>query len=103
MEGDDSGYKPSYFRTNWFNPVGREVKNTMENVTIADITAFAKISVEGKGARKFLDYMVANKIPEVCITVVMFTQGYQCFVINEDYAGETKSFTDMICSGTSEY
>ena len=66
-EGDDASYKPSYFRTNWFHPVGREVKNTMENVTVADISPFAKLMVRGKGARKFLDYMVANKIPEVGI------------------------------------
>ena len=41
----------------------------MENVTVADITAFAKISIEGKGAKKFLDYMVANKIPEVIFAI----------------------------------
>ena len=65
LEGDDASYKPSYFRTNWHEPVAREVRNTMENVSIADITAFAKISVKGKGAAQFLDYMVANKLPKV--------------------------------------
>lgn len=64
-DGDDASYKPSYFRTNWHDPVGREVRNTMENVSIADITAFAKISVQGEGAQEFMDRMVANKLPKV--------------------------------------
>ena len=64
-DGDDVSYKPSYFRTNWHDPVGREVRNTMENVSIADITAFAKISVQGDDAEKFMNHMVANKLPKV--------------------------------------
>ncbi|XP_066932255.1 dimethylglycine dehydrogenase, mitochondrial-like [Clytia hemisphaerica] len=65
QDGDDASYKPSYFRTNWHEPVGREIKNTMENVSVADISAFAKISIKGNGATKFLDYMVANKLPKI--------------------------------------
>jgi len=64
-EGDQEGYHPSYFRTNWFEPLRREVNNVLENVSIADITAFAKFNVKGKDATKFLDFMVANKLPKV--------------------------------------
>ena len=71
QDGDDASYKPSYFRTNWHEPVGREIKNTMENVSVADISAFAKISIKGNGATKFLDYMVANKLPKVWLKVVL--------------------------------
>lgn len=70
QEGDDASYKPSFFRTNWHDPVGREVENTMKNVSVADITAFAKLSVKGSDATKFMDYMVANKLPKV--SAVMF-------------------------------
>lgn len=66
-EGDDASYKPSYYRTNWFEPLRREVTNTLENVSIADITAFAKFYVKGNDAEKFLNYVLANKLPAVCV------------------------------------
>ena len=62
---DDAGYKPSYYRTNWFEPVGREVDQVLNKVGILDLSAFAKIEVKGKGAAVFLDHMVANKLPPV--------------------------------------
>lgn len=61
----EGGYEPSYYRTNWFEPVGREVKNTLENVSIADITPFAKFHIKGKDAKAFMNYMVANNLPKV--------------------------------------
>jgi len=36
----------------------------------SDVTAFAKLSVKGSDATKFMDYMVANKLPKV--SAVMF-------------------------------
>lgn len=62
---DQAGYMPSYYRTNWFEPVGREVRKTLESVTVADVTAFAKLYVSGNDAPMFLDYMIANKLPKV--------------------------------------
>ncbi|XP_057306789.1 dimethylglycine dehydrogenase, mitochondrial-like [Hydractinia symbiolongicarpus] len=70
QEGDEAGYKPSYYRTNWFEPLRREVHNVLKNVSIADISAFAKIEVKGKDASKYMDYMVANKLPTVGATNV---------------------------------
>ena len=63
--GDEEGYKPSYYRTNWFNPVGRECEMVLKGVGIADLSAFAKIDVTGSGATEFLDHLVANKLPQV--------------------------------------
>ena len=63
--GDDPGYKPSFYRTNWFEPVGREVELVLNRVAIADLSAFAKIEVKGKDATMFMDYLVANKLPAV--------------------------------------
>lgn len=37
----------------------------MSKVGIIDLTPFAKIDVRGKDAAKFLDCMLANKIPKV--------------------------------------
>uniref|UniRef100_T2M409 Dimethylglycine dehydrogenase,mitochondrial n=1 Tax=Hydra vulgaris TaxID=6087 RepID=T2M409_HYDVU len=65
QKGDDTSYKPSYYRTNWFEPVRREVQNVLNNVSIADISAFAKFHITGKDASKFLNYMVANKLPSI--------------------------------------
>ena len=63
--GDEEGYKPSYYRTNWFEPVRRECELVLNGVGIADLSAFAKIDVTGSGATEFLDHLVANKLPPV--------------------------------------
>ncbi|XP_065060512.1 dimethylglycine dehydrogenase, mitochondrial-like [Rhopilema esculentum] len=63
--GDEMGYKPSYFRTNWFEPVRRECEMILKSVGVGDLSAFAKIEIKGKDASKFLDYIVANKLPPV--------------------------------------
>ena len=67
LPGDDVGYKPSFRRTNWFEPVGRECDMVLNRVGIIDLTPFGKIEVSGKDAAKFLDVMVANKLPKVRI------------------------------------
>lgn len=63
--GDEKGYKPSYYRTNWFEPVRRECEQVLKGVAIADLSAFAKLEVTGSGSTEFLDYLVANKLPPV--------------------------------------
>lgn len=65
VDGDEKGYKPSFKRTNWFHPVGRECNLVMNKVGILDLTPFAKIDAKGKDAAKFLDKMLANKIPKI--------------------------------------
>lgn len=62
---DCKGYKPSFRRTNWFHPVGRECDLVMTKAGIIDLTPFAKIDVKGKDASPFLDKMLANKLPKV--------------------------------------
>jgi len=53
----------SFRRSKWFEGVRKEVLNTTANVGLLDMTAFAKCRVSGPGAEKFLDYMVANRLP----------------------------------------
>ena len=65
LPGDQAGYKPSFRRTNWFEPVGREVKNVMENAGIIDLTPFGKLQVSGPDASKFVDRICANVVPQV--------------------------------------
>ncbi|KAG8456521.1 hypothetical protein GDO86_002342 [Hymenochirus boettgeri] len=66
--GDDIGYKPSFRRTNWFEPVGREYKQVMEKVGVIDLTPFGKFTIKGKDSVKLLDHLCANTIPKVGFT-----------------------------------
>lgn len=68
LSGDDGGYKPSFRRTNWFEPVGREYELVLNKVGVIDLTPFGKFEVKGKDATKFMDIMVANVLPKVGCT-----------------------------------
>jgi len=54
----------SFRRSKWFEAIRKEVANTTENVGLLDMTAFAKCCISGPGAEAFLDYMVANNVPQ---------------------------------------
>ncbi|XP_054843125.1 dimethylglycine dehydrogenase, mitochondrial isoform X2 [Eublepharis macularius] len=66
--GDDIGYKPSFRRTNWFEPVGREYSQVMEKVGVIDLTPFGKFSIKGSDSVRLLDRLFANVIPKVGFT-----------------------------------
>ena len=53
----------SFRRSRWFEHVGNECRNVMENVGVLDMTAFAKARVSGPGAAEFLDGVFANRLP----------------------------------------
>ncbi len=53
----------SFRRTNYFEQVGREVRLMREQVGIIDLTPFTKHAVTGAGAERWLDGLVANKVP----------------------------------------
>lgn len=57
--------RPSFRRTNWFGPVGRECKLLMEKVGVIDLTPFGKFVVKGKDSHKLLDRLFANTMPKV--------------------------------------
>jgi dimethylglycine dehydrogenase len=54
----------SFRRSKYFEHVGNECKNVMENVGILDLSGFAKARISGPGAEAFLDKLVANKLPK---------------------------------------
>lgn len=58
-------FRPSFRRTNWFGPAGRECKLVMEKVGVIDLTPFAKFVVKGKDSHKLLDRLFANTLPKV--------------------------------------
>jgi dimethylglycine dehydrogenase len=53
----------SFRRTNWFQPVAREVARVASAVGIADLSVFSKFEVRGKDARSFVAALGANKAP----------------------------------------
>ncbi len=54
----------SFRRSSYFEHVGKECRNVMENVGLLDMTAFAKCFVTGPGAEAWLDSIFANRIPK---------------------------------------
>ena len=63
MEGMDQQDDWSFRRSKWFDAIRYEVNNVTNNVGILDMTAFAKCRITGVGAEKFLDGLLANKVP----------------------------------------
>jgi dimethylglycine dehydrogenase len=53
----------SFRRSRWFEPVGNECRHVAEKVGLLDMTAFAKARLSGPGAERFLDRLVANRLP----------------------------------------
>lgn len=51
-------------RTNAFEQMCAEVKNTRENVGLIEISTYAKYEVKGKGAAAFLNKLLAGRIPK---------------------------------------
>ncbi|XP_013400474.1 dimethylglycine dehydrogenase, mitochondrial isoform X1 [Lingula anatina] len=68
LPGDTAGYYPSFRRTNWFDPVGRESELVRTKAGIIDLTPFAKIEVKGNDAHKYIDHLCANAVPKVGYT-----------------------------------
>ena len=62
-------YEPSFRRTNWFEPVGRECELVMNSVGVIDLTPFGKLEVSGVDAGRFMDHVCANSLPEVCVVM----------------------------------
>jgi dimethylglycine dehydrogenase len=53
----------SFRRTNYFEHVGNECRLMRERAGVIDLTPFTKHEVTGPGAEKWLDGLVANKVP----------------------------------------
>uniref|UniRef100_A0A8D1R3Q3 Dimethylglycine dehydrogenase, mitochondrial n=1 Tax=Sus scrofa TaxID=9823 RepID=A0A8D1R3Q3_PIG len=64
----DPGYRPSFRRTNWFEPVGSEYKQVMQKVGVIDLSPFGKFTVKGQDSIRLLDHLFANVIPQVGCT-----------------------------------
>jgi len=54
---------PSFRRTDWFLPVGRECAAASARVALADLSVFSKFEITGPGTGAFLDRLGANTAP----------------------------------------
>jgi dimethylglycine dehydrogenase len=76
----------SFRRSNYFEHVGNECRNVMENVGLQDMSAFAKCYVSGPGAEAWLDGLMANRIPKAAGRV------HLCHMLNKN-GGVRSEFT----------
>ena len=63
-DGVDAKDDWSFRRSAWFEHVQNEALNVSQNAGLLDMSAFAKCRISGGGARDFLNYLVANKLPK---------------------------------------
>ena len=59
----DAYEEPTIKRSRSHNYVAKEVKNVRENVGVTEIANFSKHEFKGPDARKFLNYVLAGRIP----------------------------------------
>ncbi|MFC3612708.1 FAD-dependent oxidoreductase [Lutimaribacter marinistellae] len=68
-----------FTRQNWWEQVGREAKMLRDSVGVIDNSNFANYVIKGRGAREWLDSLVANRVPDVigrsCLTPLISTRG----------------------------
>ncbi len=64
LSAKDSVEEHTFRRSESFDIVAKEVKNTRENVGLFDISGFAKYEVKGPGAAEWLDTIMANNLPK---------------------------------------
>ncbi len=55
----------SFRRSNDFEHIGNEVRQTREKCGVTEIANFAKYTVEGAGAEAFLDHLMCNSLPKL--------------------------------------
>ena len=63
-EGEPRYETPSFRRSNAFDATAREVKSVREGVGINEVHNFGKYMVTGAGARGWLDWIMAGRIPK---------------------------------------
>ena len=75
---DDAHEEPTFNRSRAHDYVAKEVKAVRQAVGAIEIANFAKHEFRGKGARAFLDHMLAGRIPKpgrLSLTPMLTTKG----------------------------
>ena len=74
----DAYEEPTIKRSRSHEYVSKEVKNARENVGVIEVANFSKHEFQGSDARKFLDYILAGRIPKtgrICLNPMLTPKG----------------------------
>ena len=74
----DAYEDPTIKRSRSHDYVSKEVKNVRENVGVTEIASFSKHEFQGRDARKFLNYVLAGRIPKpgrICLNPMLTHKG----------------------------
>jgi len=74
----DAYEEPTIKRSRSHDYVSKEVKNVRENVGVTENANFSKHEFQGPDARKFLDYVLAGRIPKpgrICLNPMLTPKG----------------------------
>jgi dimethylglycine dehydrogenase len=61
----------TFRRPNWFDAVGEECRALRAGVGLVDVSSYGKFRVAGPNAERWLDYVLANKLPQKVGQVVL--------------------------------
>lgn len=79
-QGEVAEDKPSFRRTNWFEPMQREARMVRESGGLLDLGSFSKYEVAGPDAATLLDRLVANRLPKkaggIALCHMLLPNGY---------------------------
>lgn len=73
VEGQECEYRYSWQRQNWFDNSAAEHRAIRENVGLYDMTSFGKITVDGRDAEAFLNYVCGADM-SVSVGKIVYTQ-----------------------------
>jgi len=75
---EDAYEEPTIKRSRSHDYVSKEVKNVRENVGVIEVANFSKHEFQGPDARKFLNYVLAGRIPKpgrICLNPMLTPKG----------------------------
>jgi len=79
IDGVEQKHIESFRRSELFDIIGKEVAGLRRHAGIADLSAFAKVEIEGTDAASYLDRIQSNKLPQkvgsVSLTYLMMGNG----------------------------
>ncbi len=94
----------SYRRPNYFDFVGDECRNVMNNVGVLDMSAFSKFSCTGPGAEAWLNGLMTNKVPgksgRIALSYLLTNKGGVLAEFTIYKKGEGNYY--LVCAGAQE-
>ena len=94
----------TYRRPNYFDFIGDECRNVMNNVGVLDMSAFAKFSCTGASAKAWLNGLMTNKVPtktgRIALSYLLSNNGGVLAEFTIYKKGEDNYY--LVCAGAQE-